>query len=602
MKKTSMKKRLVAGVASVAILSSQFLSVGAVKSADATQFAPITSFPKNTSTNDRGVTNFSVIPAVTSKTVFTTNFPSGGDTVKASEIQPGKTFARYSNIAYYNGKNVDLRITIKDFKPSSEPSPDIKFEKRTIGIIQSGFINVRYKHEFLISGTDTPIELPTVYTFGDIDLDQRVTLDEKQITGRVITSPGSGITFARENGNIILSSNSIDNVDDSDRLYFVSVEMKTSTVEYDFSVGEEGQRKSLFGTYHSIEYRVPKKSDILKLNKSVKDKDESGLANTLENTSESFTYYLHHTVLSEESLYYFKNYQISDNLPDGIDLGDIKVIEDRSGVDVTNKFDIKKTGNDFVATLINPSDSDFYGKNYTWTINSKINPTADLTQYKDASGNIKFTNTAKLVVDNISQDSDKVVTTVKGPKVTGEVAIAKTVDKTEAKPEEVVTYGIDVTNNANAPMSAVVTDDLKQLIHTDYVVESVTIDGKKVTDAKDADNTDVTNSILTAKFNAMQPNQKHHIEFKVKLTKDAVQGEVIKNTAKLNTKNSNEVTTTVKVEQPVPAPTPAPTPTPTKPSLPKTSGTSSKDYFGLYVTVTVILGSSVVLINARKRK
>ena len=117
----------------------------------------------------------------------------------AKNHDPSDFWVKYKNVTTANGKSVDLKIEVTDWKTQndeSKPLPSngdmfghdnnsahlgyaIGFSYKKTGVVMfSGFKWVKFKYRFLYNGTNTKAPFTGFATFQDIDQNQYVTITD----------------------------------------------------------------------------------------------------------------------------------------------------------------------------------------------------------------------------------------------------------------------------------------------------------------------------------------------------------------------------------------------------------------------------------------
>ena len=366
-----------------------------------------------------------------------------------NDCSDGKIYIQYNNVGLYQGKKVNLKITVNTCTQNTSDGmglahgkyPSIGFGGKSMSVYIDGLRSVDLKYEFL-NDKGEKIDLKGYGTFRDLDFSQAFKM-------------GTGIDKAFIYGTYSKVCTQVENnqcTTWSENIQHLLPDKITSETDYTTTVNSENtiQAKNyeainganyrdykyawatvLFsgGTFNLTyylgqpEFITNKKfgggmfgfdPDSLvpfKVEDPVKSVDKSSV-----NINEEFTYTTSHRVPyinKDGSGNKYTAYSFSDTLEPCLTTtkNDVIVMNDEA-LDVTNKFDIKVTESNgsYVVTadaksdFINDTANDdaFYGHEYEFIITAKIKDNYDLAKYlnNDKSGYIIPNKAGISVTDN----------------------------------------------------------------------------------------------------------------------------------------------------------------------------------------------------------
>lgn len=108
-----------------------------------------------------------------------------GETISMADDRLKGRFGRiYHNIGTYDGQTVDLKITISDWEESSKGNGIIGLRytngaqnKKQIGVVVFRINWIELTYQFLLSGTDTPLEVQGHTSYWDVDAGQGIQMN-----------------------------------------------------------------------------------------------------------------------------------------------------------------------------------------------------------------------------------------------------------------------------------------------------------------------------------------------------------------------------------------------------------------------------------------
>lgn len=113
--------------------------------------------------------------------------------------------------------------------------------------------------------------------------------------------------------------------------------------------------------------------------------DKSVTHDTLKNRYETYHYQITHTIPEEYKDFYYRTYQITDNLDKVLENPENVHVYNEENQDVTYRFTVNTDNNKLTATAKSSSlaQDDFYGETYKVTFDAKIRPGASLVDHQD---------------------------------------------------------------------------------------------------------------------------------------------------------------------------------------------------------------------------
>lgn len=372
--------------------------------------------------------------------------------VEPADNKKGNLSVTYTNIGNFKGKDLDLKITVKDWKKAGFKGGEFfSFADNHIGFHQSGYDYVDLGFEYIYSESGEPAtDLTGTYmTVVDIDALQGMGFDEKQMKniGKVyapaesevdINKKDDGYTYFEDVKNQTLDTNNPKGhftiLADGHTLDFKwakdwSEYNKDKVIDW-----EAGQYEQYFG--YTAE--KPVRTEVLDPAKLVTDSDEVDvLENQLKVIYERYEYDISHTVPAEYPEFFYKEYIMEDVLNDVLETGEVTIFNENDE-DVTDLFEDLSEGNHikFKAKEDTLKDKTFYGHSYRFNVKTNIKADADLSSVTDDDGSIQIPNKATITKDGKEQkDTETTITHVPTP-------VDPSVDKTIINAD-----GEDVTEN-----------------------------------------------------------------------------------------------------------------------------------------------------------
>ena len=499
------------------------------------------------------------------------NLVDGGSTftgIVPTEAMKNNVGVIYRNVGNYEGRTIDLKVTIHDWEQYFDSRGAIGFRTngRNLAMTTQGYTWVDTTWEFLDAVTGMPAVVGGYLTFDDIDYRQGVTFNQ-DTTDRIeeifIAGTDNTISYSKTGGELSLfdaENRDATGADDTAAFTIVyqqsSVRFKWTKVYTQAKDSRVYDPNDLFGTYVGERMGVPTRRPLAQeTTKPTKFVDGQN-SNTLPNRDEEFTYTIYHGVPWENSANYYTSYEMKDTLPSCLEVqGSVSIIN-KDLVDVTDRFNVNITGSVITATAKSETlaASSFYENTYKFVIDVKIKDGIDLSAfYNNVTKQVVFTNKATVSADGETPKESNVVTT----------NVNITEDSTPIKKIKVAGSLLDETNVNVTPTNILfrgttTITDLKP--HTsikivDELDEHLTFKSLKVYLADDTEITshgtlNVNNNTIEFDFNSayLKSLMGQTIYFELETTLDSyVEGEDIKNTFDVITEEGTKTSGEVKV-------------------------------------------------------
>ncbi|MCQ2546501.1 MAG: hypothetical protein MJ161_03005 [Clostridia bacterium] len=300
----------------------------------------------------------------------------------------GKCGCIYRRMFQYRDKWIDVKTTYMDWS--------VYFAKSSF--MAGGFAQHRWrstwwvemKHEFFISGTNTPVEVKGFLEYEDVDNSQGLYLDMSEIEDMWVNSGGTTIGYKNIPGGVQYAQNSRatyvvdrnmlcvqsmtnDDIPLPEEAGYSAVNAARTCFAFTFSgsslhscmVDDDIQGFNVMNVSGSknIPSAVPGGGTDL-VAKRVSDEDETEVtSNSLRNT-EGWTYKVNAMVPPEtEPGNFYDGFSFEDRIDSDLTVGEVRIIRGRDE-DVTDLFDIYSENNVVVATALDTQNRDFYGYEY----------------------------------------------------------------------------------------------------------------------------------------------------------------------------------------------------------------------------------------------
>ncbi|EJD5778159.1 isopeptide-forming domain-containing fimbrial protein [Staphylococcus pseudintermedius] len=404
-----------------------------------------------------------------------------------TEDKKGKIGILYTNVGNYEGKPLDLKITLMDWDRYINPNIKtyITFEKSEIGHSQSGYNWIDQVWEYVDHETGKPVKISGSFmTFADLDAKQYVEFS-KETTDKIDKMYVSEDTWVdatqSPKGELKIGDVSSKTSNSDDKFAMVTALFDGGRMHFKWGKDYTGYpkdeanmrdgNKPLGAQFFAFSAKKPVKTELLKPAKRVSDADEKAKTeNNLKVLSEKYSYEVSHTVPSEYEEFFYKSYVMSDTVPKEIVVGKVEIV-DETGKNVTDKFENKSNKNElaYSAKADELKKGDFYGHTYTLKIEVNVDTKADISKLLDKDGNFVIQNTARVSKDGNTKDTNPVKTKIK--KLPNEIKKYilnkdhKLVEKLDLQKDENVDYVIEHhIGNGQDIKSLKLSDDLEDVL------------------------------------------------------------------------------------------------------------------------------------------
>lgn len=315
----------------------------------------------------------------------------------ASDCSSGKINIQYKNVGMYQGKKVNLNITVKSCDPYENfaKTPNIGFSTVNMQFVMNGLYSADVDYEF-IDDAGSPIDIKGYGTFTDLDntqafkmgkgIDKAYIYEAYQIDGTTKNHLSKDKLIKK--GGSISNPQDIQNVENAIQS---SVEATYTEHRYAWAtVLFSGGKFNL--TYYTggnggMYVFAPDSLVPFAIEDPVKNVNKEAVSK-----AEEYTYTISHRVPYinlDGSNNSYTAYSFNDVLEPCLGVADASkvVIKNDEGTDVTQFFDVKLTESngsvvvnataksDFLAT------DDFYGHEYEFMINTYVKDNYDLSKY-----------------------------------------------------------------------------------------------------------------------------------------------------------------------------------------------------------------------------
>ncbi|EGQ2686361.1 isopeptide-forming domain-containing fimbrial protein [Staphylococcus pseudintermedius] len=404
-----------------------------------------------------------------------------------TEDKKGKIGILYTNVGNYEGKPLDLKITLMDW--DRYINPDVKtyitFEKSEIGHSQSGYNWIDQVWEYVDHETGKPVKISGSFmTFADLDAKQYVEFS-KETTDKIDKMYVSEDTWVdatqSPKGELKIGDVSSKASNSDDKFAMVTALFDGGRIHFKWGKDYTGYpkdeanmrdgNKPLGAQFFAFSAKKPVKTELLKPAKRVSDADEKAKTeNNLKVLFEKYSYEVTHTVPSEYEEFFYKSYVLSDTVPKELAVDKVEIV-DETGKNVTAKFENKSNKNEisYSAKSDELKKSGFYGHTYTLKIEVNVDTKADISKLLDKDGIFIIQNTARVSKDGNTKDTNPVKTKIK--KLPNEIKKYilnkdhKLVEKLDLQKDENVDYVIEhQIGNEQEIKTLKLTDDLEDAL------------------------------------------------------------------------------------------------------------------------------------------
>lgn len=358
----------------------------------------------------------SKIMSESGKTPYLSFNPKNNNSLK------GKFGVIYENVGRYEDKEIDLKITVLDWKRfGNNDSGKISFQLNNIGENNQAYYYVDQKWEFYESGTDNKVSVSGYMTINDIDSLQGVRFSEETSKGikniLVEESAENFLSFSNTNGELAIYDDNYVLTDTNDpkamaTILYEDLDTLRFKWERNFDRSTNNPDKVFDpnisdGEYFGYIAKKPAKTELIDPIKTIEVNGEESQELDISK-DKTFTFNLYHQVTDEWSNFYYNDYLINDKIDNRLSIESIRV-ENEEGKDVTSYFDNQTQGNNvkLAAKLEILQKSYFYNNNYKVIVNVKVKELDSLL--KDVhNGKVTFDNVFTVTSGNTSKHSNKV--------------------------------------------------------------------------------------------------------------------------------------------------------------------------------------------------
>lgn len=340
---------------------------------------------------------------------FTIN-PAGGSA--------GKFGVTYKNVGQYEGKTLDLKITILDYLRKENTWDDtlISFGKKKIAIENKNMYWTQQRWEFYKHNTNEPVKVKGYMTINDIDGGQNFSVSPNTIPKiKNIYNFGGDSKVSYEKGDVIkgglseewtayngkiydytkgetglslFTPTSVGACDPDDQRYFAMLEYEADSMEFCWGSDPYSGSNIIEGAYFGYVAKKPARTELISPTKTVSDSNETKVKeNMLYNRSEEYTYSINHFVPEEYSEFYYSTYRVEDTVDSALEIlspsTSVKVVNEE-GKDVTSQFTNTSTTSklQMAAKIAFIESKDFYNHTYTFSFKVKVKSSTDLEPYR----------------------------------------------------------------------------------------------------------------------------------------------------------------------------------------------------------------------------
>lgn len=383
--------------------------------------------------------------------------------IRLNNSNKGKIGVWYRNIGEYNGKMLDLKITVLDWSEIRNPwtvdsvrgtltgYPAIMFHKHDIEINPTSFAIKNTKYKFELYDKSGNLEKVNMHwNVYDLDDAQYIQTDD------LYHSYLSQDTWLSVSGNKIYAPYGQDSTSEEKKaMTTVLIDNKSSFIfgfsaqQYDNNDFSSTKKTK---TWHTIQMSG---ESLAPFTTPTPIKS----ATSVVHKSEDLIYNIDFTVPQQPSEYLYSKFVLSDTLPKGVKYKSYSVTND-AGSNVTSDFAASLNGQNLTLTVKSPSASNFYYKSYKLTINCVADNNYDFGNY---SGKVVVNNTATITSKagsraEQSQNSNTVSTEIKfrvNTSTNGNGTITPSIDNISGGENKTITY----TPKAGYEVSTITVDD-----------------------------------------------------------------------------------------------------------------------------------------------
>ena len=337
---------------------------------------------------------------------------------KDQESQKGAIGLVYKNVGIYQGKVINLRITVEDWDQfSTKHNGAIAYRTDSIGTVTQKFNWVDQTWAFEYED-GTPATLTNTFmTWYDIDQRQVISFDKetsKKLTN-VYASTGNWIQYSEdEYGTNFFESLDEKSNNDDEWAMFTTLFSGVSEIGLRWGkdyVGVDETTQLGVGEFLGFTAKKPARTIPDTPSKLVTDRNEEGVThNELDNMAESFSYEIYQSVPDEYVSFYYSTFEITDKIDSNLLINEkgIKVTDD-TNADVTKNFVITVKDNVVTASATASflAKANFYYNTYKVTIPVTIDAAKDQSDNKISGTQYQYLNQADLKIVSDSKEYNK---------------------------------------------------------------------------------------------------------------------------------------------------------------------------------------------------
>lgn len=128
----------------------------------------------------------------------------------------------YKNVGTYNGKVIDMKVTVKDWTVFVGSSYNQLYIHKKNGIMMWGISDVRLNYSFLDNLTAAAVNVSGFFNFTDIDLQQSIDLFANNNVKNYYVTKGNQLYFKTHNGYIKIGEINRTRTDDNNKNYWLT--------------------------------------------------------------------------------------------------------------------------------------------------------------------------------------------------------------------------------------------------------------------------------------------------------------------------------------------------------------------------------------------
>lgn len=322
------------------------------------------------------------------------------------ESQKGNIGILYKNVGIYEGRTINLKITINDWSQFSTENGYIKYRKNSIGTATQKFNWVDQTWQFEYSDGQTAELKHTYMTWYDIDQLQFMTFESNTVNSiaAVYVSANNWMNYSNNDsfGTTFYAPTDEKSNDDDDFAMYTTLFSNVSSIR--FKWGKDYSNQNPSGTLGAGEFlgftaKKPARTAPDAPTKTVSDKDEFNEheRNSLYNMNESFKYDIYQSVPDEYSEFYYDSFTIKDNVDEKLNVENVKIFNGNDQ-DVTDKFSISNIGNEysFSANEFFLKDKNFYYTTYRIEIQVSVNKNLEQIPIEENGSTYKYDNSSTI--------------------------------------------------------------------------------------------------------------------------------------------------------------------------------------------------------------